>query len=543
MRVRIPAIVLITVVALLSGCASYTARDAMDIIAIPEQDPGSLAVTKHSLIVAEREAEEARQEEASARETVILLQEEIGQLEQIIQAYEGDDTVTQLQQIIEERGRTIDELRAGIEQLKGELKALQAERQTLMAQVENADQVLDTQKRIEAEAGQLRADLAALQAEYQRVVGELESAQSAIEAQQHLKGEAEQLKGELRALQEEHQRLESQLASANKALDAQQRLEAEAEQQRILEEQQRQAAYAKEQEALRLQEQAEAERRERERELARLIPPLSELTLPHRFITSDTAVTIAKGSTLNTILLPLSDTPWQTADMVESVATSIADLDYPVVFVTGAMENVTALVRRIGDNATLVEGGAIITGLEVIEATTHAIRVRLNGEQTLRLALANLVEHEVFASFMEGGDEWKEIQARVTPERLKTLLAIIRGGSIVEPTLLASSLWEPSHQDWSSFSPITYRQIDYLWPLSMAVEDEQFLDAYRVTHFSSVTDSGNTVSFGEVKERTDYIYSRKVLPLSSVILPVGGESAPRDGEVQRWAIAASFIVP
>ena len=73
MRVRIPAIVLITVVALLSGCASYTARDAMDIIAIPEQDPGSLAVTKHSLIVAEREAEEARQEGASARQTVILL--------------------------------------------------------------------------------------------------------------------------------------------------------------------------------------------------------------------------------------------------------------------------------------------------------------------------------------------------------------------------------------------------------------------------------------------------------------------------------------
>ena len=149
----------------------------------------------------------------------------------------------------------------------------------------------------------------------------------------------------------------------------------------------------------------------------------------------------------------------------------------------------------------------------------------------------------MLASYLDRCEGWYPAQKRISEPRLKTLLSIAHAGLMVEPTILAGSLYEPSHQDWSSFSPITYRQVDYLWPLGAALEEEQFLDVYRLTHFSADTDSGNTIALGEIKERVDYLFSRKLLPLSSTIIPIGGESTPRDDEAQRWGIAASLLIP
>ena len=82
----------------------------------------------------------------------------------------------------------------------------------------------------------------------------------------------------------------------------------------------------------------------------------------------------------------------------------------------------------------------------------------------------------MLSTFASGGD-WKAIQKEITGARQEKLKAIIGEGSITEPTLIASSLFEPSHQDWNTFSPIPYRQVDYLWPLTTLLEDEQFYDA------------------------------------------------------------------
>ena len=599
MRRRLPTILLIITLTLVTGCASYTARDAMSSITIPTTEGSDLPVTKHSLIVKEQEAEAAHIEEMSSLETIVILQAMINDLENTVAAYEQDDTIPLLQADIAAGKQLIDEQQAAITTLDEEIKALTEERRALLDRLTSANATLDEQQELlsqqemvialfdeqeedgqtigkqlasatqalaqqqqlvfelRGQVTQLTDELNALAEERRALVDRLTAANAALdeqaedgqtiaeqlaaatvalEQQQRLVDEQgeriTQLTEELRALSEEREALSSQLTIATAALDEQHRIEAAAEADRLQQEQLRLLAQA--QEAARLEE---------ERELARLIPPLSELTLPHRYVISSTVKVIPKGSILKTLLLPLSDVPWQGSDLADSVARSISDLEAPVIFVTGAMENVTSLVKRLAVNAVLLEGGAVITPLEVLEATKNSVQVRLNGEQMLRLSLANLVEYEVLSSFLDGEEGWKETQKRLSEPRLKTLLSIARTGLKVEPTILAGSLYEPSHQDWSSFSPISYRQVDYLWPLGAALEEEQFWDVYRLTHFSADTDSGNTIALGEIKERVDYLFTRKLLPLSSTIIPVGGESTPRDEEVQRWGIAASLLIP
>lgn len=599
MRRRLPTILLIITLTLVTGCASYTARDAMSSITIPTTEGSDLPVTKHSLIVKEQEAEAAHIEEMSSLETIVILQAMINDLENTVAAYEQDDTIPLLQADIAAGKQLIDEQQAAITTLDEEIKALTEERRALLDRLTSANATLDEQQELlsqqemvialfdeqeedgqtigkqlasatqalaqqqqlvfelRGQVTQLTDELNALAEERRALVDRLTAANAALdeqaedgqtiaeqlaaatvalEQQQRLVDEQgeriTQLAEEIRALSEEREALSSQLTIATAALDEQHRIEAAAEADRLQQEQLRLLAQA--QEAARLEE---------ERELARLIPPLSELTLPHRYVISSTVKVIPKGSILKTLLLPLSDVPWQGSDLADSVARSISDLEAPVIFVTGAMENVTSLVKRLAVNAVLLEGGAVITPLEVLEATKNSVQVRLNGEQMLRLSLANLVEYEVLSSFLDGEEGWKETQKRISEPRLKTLLSIARTGLKVEPTILAGSLYEPSHQDWSSFSPISYRQVDYLWPLGAALEEEQFWDVYRLTHFSADTDSGNTIALGEIKERVDYLFTRKLLPLSSTIIPVGGESTPRDEEVQRWGIAASLLIP
>lgn len=599
MRRRLPTILLIITLTLVTGCASYTARDAMSSITIPTTEGSDLPVTKHSLIVKEQEAEAAHIEEMSSLETIAILQAMINDLENTVAAYEQDDTIPLLQADIAAGKQLIDEQQAAITTLDEEIKALTEERRALLDRLTSANATLDEQQELlsqqemvialfdeqeedgqtigkqlasatqalaqqqqlvfelRGQVTQLTDELNALAEERRALVDRLTAANAALdeqaedgqtiaeqlaaatvalEQQQRLVDEQgeriTQLTEEIRALSEEREALSSQLTIATAALDEQHRIEAAAEADRLQQEQLRLLAQAQ-----------EAARLEKERELARLIPPLSELTLPHRYVISSTVKVIPKGSILKTLLLPLSDVPWQGSDLADSVARSISDLEAPVIFVTGAMENVTSLVKRLAVNAVLLEGGAVITPLEVLEATKNSVQVRLNGEQTLRLSLANLVEYEVLSSFLDGEEGWKETQKRLSEPRLKTLLSIARTGLKVEPTILAGSLYEPSHQDWSSFSPISYRQVDYLWPLGAALEEEQFWDVYRLTHFSADTDSGNTIALGEIKERVDYLFTRKLLPLSSTIIPVGGESTPRDEEVQRWGIAASLLIP
>jgi hypothetical protein len=108
--------------------------------------------------------------------------------------------------------------------------------------------------------------------------------------------------------------------------------------------------------------------------------------------------------------------------------------------------------------------------------------VQFSEKKTLRLALSYLPEYEVLSTFASGGD-WKAIQKEITGSRQEKLKAIIGEGSITEPTLIASSLFEPR---------IRIGIPSVRLPIGKSItsgadtllEDELFYDAYRATHFS-----------------------------------------------------------
>ncbi|MPN54356.1 hypothetical protein SDC9_202026 [bioreactor metagenome] len=64
-----------------------------------------------------------------------------------------------------------------------------------------------------------------------------------------------------------------------------------------------------------------------------------------------------------------------------------------------------------------------------------------------------------------------------------------------------------------------------------------------MTHFSSATDAGNTLVKKDFKERIDYMFSRKMLPLASSMLTIGGESVADADGIARYGLVSSFLVP
>jgi hypothetical protein len=249
-----------------------------------------------------------------------------------------------------------------------------------------------------------------------------------------------------------------------------------------------------------------------------------------------------QGEKLKVLMLPLDDTPWGETKIAEEVAKSISDLQVPVIFVTGNMQNVIALVRLMGYDAVLFESGAILSDFSLVETGENGMVVQYTEDKKLRLSLANLPQYSVMQAFLDNKD-WKSLQKAEAPARIQKVRDIILEGSNTIPTIIGSSLYEPSYQDWNTFSPIPYRQMEFLWPLCDTFEQEGFYDTYRVTHYNEATDAGNTLRTKNLEERVDYIFTRKVLPLMVGLLTAGPQSVPDANGISRFALYGTFLVP
>lgn len=574
MNKRLLLPILLVILLFTAGCQSYTARQGKSAITIPAADEVQV-VTKYSTLEAERqailEAELARQEfEQEAEAARVKAEQEALRAQQ--QREEEERRLLEQQQLEQSRQQAWDEAQATIASLteknalleqskkdlesrldttlqalaasKGESGSTNEQLVSTMQQLDDLTQAYQTLTYHANELEGLLTEQQVINRELQRVLAENEEArlanESAMQSQHAL--EVQTLQATIQSLGEEMAILKIQLEEKASTLEEKLRLEQEreAEAKRLAEQKQQELAQ-------REAEQQQLEEEERIREAAlqaqyRQIPPLASLTFPRVYATDTPTTLLTDQSQLHVMLLPLDDTPWSDKGMALEVKNSIKDLSYPVIFLTGHMQNVIDVVREIGVHAVLVDGGAIITTLPIVSSSKHGASVQFSEKKTLRLALSYLPEYEVLSTFAFGGD-WKAIQKEITGSRQEKLKAIIGEGSITEPTLIASSLFEPSHQDWNTFSPITYRQVDYLWPLTTLLEDEQFYDAYRATHFSSATDAGNTFLKGNLKERIDYLFSRKLLPLSSSMLTIGGESVADANGIARYGLVASFLVP
>ncbi len=563
MNKRLLLPILLVILLFTAGCQSYTARQGKSAITIPAADEVQV-VTKYSTLEAERqailEAELARQEfeqealraqqQREVEERRLLEQQQLEQSRQQAwdEAQAAIASLTEKNALLEQSKKDLesrlDTTLQALAASKGESRSTSEQLVSTMQQLDDLTQAYQTLTYHANELEGLLTEQQVINRELQRVLAENEEArlanESAMQSQHAL--EVQILQATIQNLGEEMAILKIQLEEKASTLEEKLRLEQEreAEAKRLAEQKQQELA----------QREAEQQRLEEEERIRqallqaqyRQIPPLASLTFPRVYATDTPTILLTDQSQLHVMLLPLDDTPWSEKGMALEVKNSIKDLSYPVIFLTGHMQNVIDVVREIGVHAVLVDGGAIITTLPIVSSSKHGASVQFSEKKTLRLALSYLPEYEVLSTFASGGD-WKAIQKEITGSRQEKLKAIIGEGSITEPTLIASSLFEPSHQDWNTFSPITYRQVDYLWPLTTLLEDEQFYDAYRATHFSSATDAGNTFLKGNLKERIDYLFSRKLLPLSSSMLTIGGESVADANGIARYGLVASFLVP
>ena len=284
-----------------------------------------------------------------------------------------------------------------------------------------------------------------------------------------------------------------------------------------------------------------AKRMELEKEW-RQIPPLGQITYPRLYKTEKPTSIAKEGEKLRALMLPLDDVPWKDSKTVTEVHKSIRDLEVPIVFITGHMENVIALVKEMRSNAAIFSTGAIITSFPIQELSNFGAEIQYQDTKNLHLIVANLPEYQVAQQF-DGGDTWQTTQKNLSEDRLAHLQTMLGEGSLTVATLLGASLYEPSYRDWNTFSPVAYRQTDYLWPLSTFLENEGYYDTYRLTHFSEATNAGNTLVTPAWSERVDFIYGRKILPLESAMLTIGGESAPDESGISRFGILGTFLVP
>ncbi|HKM06287.1 MAG TPA: hypothetical protein VJ869_04800 [Sphaerochaeta sp.] len=513
------------------GCQSYTSSKGKAAIQPIASVAEEKTITKYSVLQA--------QEEALLKEKALQEQQKQASLELQHQA---------------ERDKNLTALTLREQELESSLSTLNA--RLKKATEENA--------RLSLTIATLTTEKEALKDQSAQRASEIFELQSLIEESKTLQQEqkAERLKLEQEREEQERQTLEAwqELSNERDALVSETRiLKTQLEEKTLTLGEKNRLEQARSDEAKRLEQEREAKRLDLEAEKARIasleearqaslekewrqIPPLDKITYPRLYKTEKGTSLSKEGEKLRALMLPLDDIPWKDSKIVTEVSKSISDLEIPIIFVTGHRENVIALLKEMRCNAALFSTGAIITSFPIKELNTFDIEVQYQEKKNLRLIVANLPEYQVAQKFAQGGT-WQATQNSLTANRLSALQEMLGDGSLTEATLLGASLYEPSYRDWNTFSPVAYRQIDYLWPLSSFLENEGFYDIYRLTHFSEATNAGNTLVTPNWKERVDFIYSRKILPLESAMLTIGGESAPDESGISRFGVLGTFLVP
>ncbi len=530
----------------LMGCQTYTASKGKAAIEPIASVTENKTITKYSVLLEEKEAllrEKALQEQQE--QAALIAQQQAEKDKKIASLTEREKELSsslaalnsRLEKATEENQQLVDSLtEISLEKEEITLDTQLSSQESAQRIEQLANEILELQSLIEENQTlqqEQKAERLRLEQEQENMLSEQEKQR--LSAWQELSDERD-------ALASENRMLKAQLEEKTLTIEEKVRLEQlRSDEAKRLEQERLAKRLEQEAEEKRLASLEEERIRALEKEW-RQIPPLDQITYPRLYKTEKPTALAQEGEMLRALMLPLDDTPWKDSKIVTEVHQSISDLELPIVFVTGHMENVIALVKEMRSNAALFSTGAIITSFPIQELSNYGAEIQYQEGKTLRLMVANLPEYQVVQQFARG-ETWQATQKKITENRLTRLKGMIGEGSLTVATLLGASLYEPSYRDWNTFSPVAYRQIDYLWPLSDFLENEGFYDTYRLTHFSEATNSGNTLATPEWSERVDFIYSRKILPLDSAMLTIGGESAPDESGISRFGILGTFLVP
>ena len=283
--------------------------------------------------------------------------------------------------------------------------------------------------------------------------------------------------------------------------------------------------------------QKEAEHRaalRRKAEVNEYPEDLSTLSYPHVYTPQRTNSTAPDGITvIKVLMLPLGYEPMTEAD-AEKILGANRDMLPDFVILTGSLENQVTGAKAAGWDAVTMEGGTVL----------HRPLLKTAGAESSSFFITTTKDIEIaplsFANNMPADESQAESWALSLTNDEEELNAVKATAEAMtdKEKILALSSSQPSGEDWIEFTPFRYRS-DLEFPVSTYLEENEWLDTYRASHFTAETDGGTTRKNGSMYERLDFVYTQGLIPVSVISYPVMGLT-DRTGA---FAVLAEILVP
>lgn len=281
----------------------------------------------------------------------------------------------------------------------------------------------------------------------------------------------------------------------------------------------------------------EAEHRaalKREAEVNEYPNDLSVLTFPHIYTPLKTNSTEKDGiNIISVLMLPLGYDSFTTDD-AKRILSANADISPDFVVLTGSLENQVTGAKEAGWDAVTLNGGTILHRPLLKEANEESASFFITS--TKDIEISSLSFEETMPANEDEVEEW--INSLISDSTESSMVMETVNSMTDREKILALSSSSPSGEDWISFTPFKYRE-DISFPVSSALLENGWLDAYRATHFSAETDGGITRRNGALYERLDFLYSQALIPISAISYPVRGLT-DKNGA---FALLAEFLIP
>lgn len=238
-----------------------------------------------------------------------------------------------------------------------------------------------------------------------------------------------------------------------------------------------------------------------------------------------------------------------TTDMLDTIIAVAEQSETDIIGFTGESEALVYVGRHIGiPTYWTTDGQLLATDFPVDMLDAPIARIYVDDERTIRLSIVDLHQSNTFQSLYSEPSpaQWSTLVEEANSERIPKiahLLEHIDNG----PILVLASLGEPSGSDWLETAEDHPYRIRLRWPLVESLEENRYLDSWRLTHHNPTTSPGSTWELTTrdetLAERVDYLFQKGLLPIETNTIPINLGDTKKFPYEQRSAVTGTFVVP
>lgn len=236
------------------------------------------------------------------------------------------------------------------------------------------------------------------------------------------------------------------------------------------------------------------------------------------------------NTAFSAILIPLGEEALSD-EAVGSIVSFLENYSFTLTALTGSLSNQIRIAAALGKDAVTTEGGTIVLdGVVIEEMTEDHIVVALSPERSVTVYPRDMhpviPEDETIDNLLLMVDNLEKKNAEALIESVSS--------AATDARILFLSSTSPSSLDWSDWTEYDYR-MERSFLLSDILLSLSWNDAFASTRFSEETEAGVTRIAGPYRERLDFIYSKGMITLSSIVVPIENLSSS--------ATVADFLIP